>query len=798
VSKCPVTTVKWGAAMPKWSFTRIRQRVLVLFVTIVVVLTLFVVTTTGILTRALVNDLVEERALDLVQHQNQVIGLWLEERITELEQLAHSSLLESLDWDEIEPHLQRRIAQSENYYLIFFVASPDGEYNTTSMRNAGNISDRDYFPRVFAGETVVSEPLVSRSTDQRIIVVATPIYTADGSEIAGLLGLSVDLVAMLQDAVHLAGERSDMNVYLVDGEGHFILHDNPDLILHGRMQNVFSDWDDFAGQKSGSFTVSEDGQSYRVFFQELAGITDWNVIVRVPTAFFDQPVLDLIYRLMAVCIIGILLVVWLGSWFASTISRPIVELNDIFKQGAQGDLTVRAEIDSTDELGETSASFNKMMDRIGTMTYYDPLTGLPNRQHFLDLLEKSLADDTTVIFALISIRDFSELKTLAGPDVTDRVLKYLAETLQKLSDESLIMGRLADAEFGLIISSGSSRVLKTIDRLDNLLAHPLHYEIHDLNVNLLGGISISEDPELTADEFFHQAQTALYEAEHSTDDRLRLYNSDTHRAMIDRLRFQAEIRTGLDEDQFIAFYQPVVDLKTNIIVGKEALIRWQHPEKGLLTPNQFLSIAEQGGFIEEIGKYMLAKVCAQHQAWLAQGIDLGWVAVNISANHFRSREFPGLIRNILHTYGLPASILRIEITEEAMLAPTHDVLHNLEELKKMGVLLAIDDFGTAYSSLEYLVRYPVETLKIDRTFIDQVDINARAQGLVRSIVGMGRNLAMCVVAEGVERKNQLHILRTMQCNEAQGFLFSRPLPPDDYVQVADHLAEQLENSKMVL
>ncbi|NLL41804.1 MAG: EAL domain-containing protein [Firmicutes bacterium] len=217
-----------------------------------------------------------------------------------------------------------------------------------------------------------------------------------------------------------------------------------------------------------------------------------------------------------------------------------------------------------------------------------------------------------------------------------------------------------------------------------------------------------------------------------------------------------------------------------------------------MTPNQFLSIAEQGGFIEEIGKYMLAKVCAQHQAWLAQGIDLGWVAVNISANHFRSREFPGLIRNILHTYGLPASILRIEITEEAMLAPTHDVLHNLEELKKMGVLLAIDDFGTAYSSLEYLVRYPVETLKIDRTFIDQVDINARAQGLVRSIVGMGRNLAMCVVAEGVERKNQLHILRTMQCNEAQGFLFSRPLPPDDYVQVADHLAEQLENSKMVL
>ena len=782
--------------MPKWSFRRIRHRVLVLFSAVVLVLTLFVVTTTGILTRELVNNLVEERALDLVRKHNQIISLWLEERITELELLAQSSLLESLDWEEIEPYLQRRIAQSDAYYLIFFVGYPDGTYHTTETRNAGNIADREYFGQVFAGETAVSEPLISRSTNQRIIVVATPIYNADGTEVAGLLGLSVDLVAMLQSSLQLAGNRSEMNVYLVDSEGNFILHDNPDLILHGSMQDLFSSWDDYAGLPSGSFTVTEDGQSYRIFFQELEGISDWNVIVRVPASFFNEPVLSLIYRLLAVCIIGIVLVVWLGSWFASTISQPIVELNEIFKQGAQGDLTVRAEVASADELGETSASFNQMMDRIGTMTYYDPLTGLPNRQYFLHALEKCLADDTTVILALVSIRDFSELKTLAGPEVTDKILKYLAQTLQTVSDDDLVVGRLADAEFGLIIPSGSSRVLITIDRLDNLLAHPLFYEPNDLNVNLLGGISISEDPELTADEFFHQAQTALYEAEHSAEDRLRLYNSDTHRAMVERLRFQSEIRTALDEGQFVPFYQPIVDLRTNVIVGKEALIRWDHPVRGLLPPSQFLQIAEQGGFIEEIGKYMLHRVCSQHQAWLAQGIDLGWVAVNISANHFRSKEFPGLIRGLLHTYNLPANMLRIEITEEAMLAPTHDVLHNLEELKKMGVLLAIDDFGTAYSSLEYLVRYPVETLKIDRTFIDQVDINARAQGLVRSIVGMGQNLAMSVVAEGVERKNQLHILRTMHCNEAQGFLFSRPLPPEDYVQVAVHLAEQLKNSKM--
>src|SRR5690554_2649519 len=267
--------------MPKWSFRRIRHRVLVLFSAVVLVLTLFVVTTTGILTRELVNNLVEERALDLVRKQNQIISLWLEERITELELLAQSSLLESLDWEEIEPYLQRRIAQSDAYYLIFFVGYPDGTYHTTETRNAGNIADREYFGQVFAGETAVSEPLISRSTNQRIIVVATPIYNADGTEVAGLLGLSVDLVAMLQSSLQLAGNRSEMNVYLVDSEGNFILHDNPDLILHGSMQDLFSSWDDYAGLPSGSFTVTEDGQSYRIFFQELEGISDWNVIVRV-------------------------------------------------------------------------------------------------------------------------------------------------------------------------------------------------------------------------------------------------------------------------------------------------------------------------------------------------------------------------------------------------------------------------------------------------------------------------------------------------------------------------------------
>lgn len=780
--------------MPSWSFRKIRHRVLALFVVVGLVLTLVVLLATGILTRSLVANLVEDNARNLVQTQSNIIELWLEERVQELVQLANSSLLESLDWEAIEPHLQRRIAQSHDYFLIYFLAAPDGSYDTTSQREAGYIGDRDYFARVMAGETVVSEPIVSRSTNERIIVIATPIWNEDRTAVAALFGLSIDLVKMLAGVGELTREATNMPVFLVDSGGYFILHHNPDLIQNSRIQDVYAGWDDLKGLEHGSFGVSQNGLDYRVFFQRLLGISDWTVVVKVPTTFFTQPVRRLIGQLTLVSALGFVLVLWLGYWFSSTITNPIVELNRIFKRGAHGDLTVRAEIASADELGETSSSFNLMMNTIGTMTYYDPLTGLPNRRNFMDHLEKSLKEETTVILALIAIRDLSELKTLFGSQVTDGILIHLAEALKKVSDEDLVVGRIADAEFGLIIPSRSSGVLLTIDRLEDLLKEPLHVEA-GANARIFGGISISERQGLDAELVYQQAQAALYEAERTSQEQLKLYNPNTHHAMVDRLRFQTEVHTAVIQEQFCVFYQPIIDLRTNTIIGKEALVRWRHPLRGLLTPGHFLEVAEENALIEDIGEFMLHEVCRQHQEWLTQGLQLGWVAINISPNHFRSPHFPALVQSVLRTYGEQATILRLEIVEDAMLSPTPEVLRNFEELKKMGVQVAIDDFGTAYSNLGYLVRYPVQTLKIDRAFIDQIDLDKRTQGLIRSMIGIGRNLSMAVVAEGVERESQLELLRDMDCDEAQGFLFSPPIPASEYVQVIGELSERLQRTR---
>ena len=777
-------------AMSRWKFGRIRDRVLALFIIVVLGLTVTVIAITGFLTRSLVTDLVVENARALAHHQSHFLAMWQRERMSDLQQLANSDLLETMDWEQIEPYLKRQIDEALSYYLIFFVAEPDGSYNTTLERNAGNIADREYFPKAMAGETVITGPLISRSTSQRVIIVATPIWNADHTEVQGVLGLSMDLEELLSVSRDLMVSAQQDSLYLADENGCFIIHPDPDMIMNSRIQEVFPEWDQLP-REAGSFSGVDNGVSYHAYYQKLPDPSGWTVAVKVPTTYFTEPVNRLIWHLSVVGLVAVALVFWLGSWFASTISKPIVELNKVFRRGAEGDLTVRAEVNTRDEIGETGQSFNRMMETIGTMTFYDPITGLPNCQHFMSRLEGTLNDGGTVILALVSIRDLAEIKTFLDREVLDRLLIQLSKRLQQISSDYLVIGRLSEGEFGLIIPSNTNAVLKVIDRLDQLVAQPFLYAETDLAVRLSGGISIAVEPGLTADMFYQQAQAALYEAEHSADEPLKLYNPSAHHALVERMRFQTEIRTGLEQGQFVVYYQPVVDLQTKAIAGKEALIRWNHPTRGLLVPGQFIPAAEQGGLVEQIGEYMLHQVCAQHEEWLKAGFQPGWVSMNISANHFRSPHFPAQLRSILNRYDIPRELLRIEITEEAMLKSTPEVLENFQALREMGIYIAIDDFGTAYSSLHYLARYPMQALKIDKQFIDDVDSSARMAGLVRSIIGMGMNLSMEVVAEGVERQNQLELLHHMGCLKAQGFLFSQPVPGREYLEVQSSLSGRL-------
>jgi EAL domain-containing protein (putative c-di-GMP-specific phosphodiesterase class I)/GGDEF domain-containing protein len=776
-------------------FGSIRQRVLFLFVSIVLIITVTILATVGILSRSLVKNLLEQNATSITQSYARSIHTWRGERIREMTQIASMDILKRASWEEIEPVLQQYMEDTDDYYRIYFVAEKDGSYNTTLQRSAGSIADRPYFPLVMQGETIVSEPLISRSMGEKIIVIATPIWNENETEVLRLLGLAVGLTEIYHTIADLQAEYPNWDISLVDENGLFVTHHNPDYIMTKSIYDFYPFGDDLLQGTAGTFTYVQDGTEYRSFFSEIPNTSGWMVVTRIPTTTYKQPFHRLVYFSLIATAIALLLVFRLGTWFADTITEPIVELKEIFRRGAEGDLTVRAEVATTDEFGDTRKFFNRMMDTIGTMTYLDPLTNLPNRDYLLSHLASCLTENPTVVLAIVGIRGLSELKTLLSADMLDRVLIKVADTLQGLGDGSAVVGRVSDGEFAIFTPSSSGGVLRIINRLNGLFSRPLEMENSDIGVRLFGGITISENRVTSAEVFFQQAQTALLDAEKDSSENIKLYNPDTHHAIVDRLRFQTEIQTALMRGQFVVYYQPIVSLASRTIVGKEALIRWEHPARGLLGPDEFLAAAEQGGFIEQIGEYMLEQVCAQHRAWQDQGLVMGWVSVNISAIQFRSTGLPQIVSSILEKYSLPTDLLHVEITEDAMLAPTPAVLSNLQSLREMGVSLAIDDFGTAYSSLEYLIRYPMEILKIDGTFISKVDHDERTEALVRSIIGMGKNLSMSIVAEGVERYSQLELLAKMHCTQAQGYYFSRPIPGKDYAAVTGQLVRKLKDNR---
>ncbi|HHY10594.1 MAG TPA: EAL domain-containing protein [Firmicutes bacterium] len=780
--------------MQKFSFTSIRQRVLVLFLAVTIAITFLSIAITGYLTRLQVNSLVQQNAFCAVRTHVQNITSWRQERMQEIQQLANTPLLKTMDWDQIEPFLQRQIRDLADYYLIFFLAEPNGNYHTSLKRSAGNLSDRSYFPAALNGRTTISEPLISRSTGEKSIVIATPVTNKEETETIGVLGLSISLAEIHRELGALKMEFPNSQAFIVDKNGYFVTHPDTNVIMQANIAEQHPPWEAALLAKEGSITYQGEKGRYRGYFAEIPGSDSWRLVVQIPTEYINEPVRRLVIYLALLAAGFIIITVWIGSWFSATITDPIVELSGVLKRGSEGDLTVRAQVQSYDEIGETGAAFNRMMETIGTMTYYDPLTGLPNRQSFLAHLKNTLTGEGITLLALLAIRDFSELKTLSGPEITDQALLAVAESLQSFQNEDAFIARIGDGEFGLIIPFNARGVLKLIDELEHFLSRPFHVESCNWQVRLYGGAAISEQSDLDSEAFYQQAQAALYEAELAKEQQIKLFNPTTQAAIRNRVRFQTEIRSALEKDELTLFYQPIIDLRKRQVVGKEALIRWHHPKRGLLLPADFLPAAEQGGLIEDIGEYVMWKACLHHNAWRAEHDNLGWVAVNISANQFRSPNFPALIQSIFAKCAGSDFTLHIEITEDAMLAPTNAVLDNLKELRRMGVSLAIDDFGTAYSSLEYIVRYPMEILKIDRAFIEPLDKNTRTAGLVRSVVAMGENLSMQVVAEGVERKEQLRLLLDMGCAGAQGFYFSPPVPWQKYPQTALRLNEKLQQS----
>jgi len=429
-------------------------------------------------------------------------------------------------------------------------------------------------------------------------------------------------------------------------------------------------------------------------------------------------------------------------------------------------------------------------ERVQSLAYYDALTGLPNRILLRDRLSKALStarrQNHKVALLFLDLDRFKIVNDSLGHSVGDLLLQEIARRLKSVAREQDTIARLGGDEFLIVLTNIKDvpGAAVAVERFMDAMTPAFVLQGHSFSISCSLGVSIFPEHGADSETLIKNADAAMYSAKEGGRNNFQFFTADMNAEAVKRLTLENGLRPALERKELFLVYQPQMDVVTGKVTGLEALLRWQHPELGLVPPDQFIGIAENTGMILPIGEWVLRTACSQARKWQDEGLRPVQVAVNVSAVQFRQEGFCQLIRKVLHETGLAAHHLELELTESLLLANADVTFSVLQELKTMGLTLAIDDFGTGYSSFSYLRQFRVSKLKIDRSFIRDVAVNPDDAAITTAIISMAKSLNLKVIAEGVENEAQMSFLRAHQCDEIQGYYFSKPLPLDE---VADKL-----------
>lgn len=421
----------------------------------------------------------------------------------------------------------------------------------------------------------------------------------------------------------------------------------------------------------------------------------------------------------------------------------------------------------------------KQLERdLHRQAYHDELTGLPNRSLFRDRLEESMdrGERATVIF--LDLDGFKVVNDSAGHDRGDDLLRLVARRFLSAVDPSVTLARFGGDEFAALVTDGPRVAAEVCTQLLDTLAAPYSIAGSDVLIGASAGVATAAGGE-SANDLIRNADTAMYAAKADRGTRVAWFEPAMRARVLDRLDTEVMLREGLARDEFVLHYQPEVDLATGEPCATEALVRWRHPEHGLVMPGAFIDVAEDSGLIVALGEWVLRTACADAVGWQAHDGRGRGVAVNVSVRQFQGADFVGSVRRALYDSGLDPGLLTVEITESVLIADIDAAAARLSELSALGVSIALDDFGTGYSSLSYLQRLPFDILKIDKSFIDEVTTDAHALALVRTINRLGHDLGLRTLVEGIEHADQAAVVRSIGCDYAQGYHFGRPVPLAD-------------------
>lgn len=418
------------------------------------------------------------------------------------------------------------------------------------------------------------------------------------------------------------------------------------------------------------------------------------------------------------------------------------------------------------------------------LAHFDPLTGLPNRVLFVDRLKQTKAQaqrhKRIMAVAFVDLDRFKVINDTLGHPVGDQLLRSVGERLNATVREVDTVARIGGDEFVIILGdlreqSDAERVVK---KLIDGMSDPFNVDQHELFISCSIGVSLYPHDDAEMNNLMKKADLAMYAAKAKGRNSFCFYSPDMDEHAHRRFVLENGMRRAIEQKEFLLYYQPKIDVVSGAMTSMEALLRWSHPELGILSPADFIPLAEESGLIIPLGRWVLQEACRQNKLWQAEGLCSLRVAVNVSGYQLQHPDFVQIVMAVLEETGLSANYLELEITESVIMQHPEYVVGILNRLREAGIHISIDDFGTGYSSLSHLKRFSVNSLKIDKAFVKEIDNNATDAAIANAIVAMGASLNLKVIAEGVERQAQFTILQNTKCDEVQGYLFSRPVPPE--------------------